>query len=65
MVLQIQIYRYWAKVKTVGSSKGKPSVSIGVWFNLLRALGLQDDFLKLAADVWQTQKGLFRLLVSG
>ena len=45
--------------------KGKPSVSIGAWFNVLRALGLQDDFLKLAADVWQTQKGSFRLLVSG
>ena len=30
--------------------KGKPSVSIGAYFNVLRALGLQDDFLKLAAD---------------
>lgn len=30
--------------------KGNPSVAIGAYFNVLRALGLQDDFLKLAAD---------------
>ena len=30
--------------------KGKPSVSMGAYFNVLRVLGLQDDFLKLAAD---------------
>ena len=30
--------------------KGKSSVSIGAYFNTLRVLGLQDDFLKLAAD---------------
>lgn len=30
--------------------KGNPSVSIGAYFNVLRVLGLQDDFLKLAAD---------------
>ena len=30
--------------------KGSPSVSIGAYFNTLRVLGLQDDFLKLAAD---------------
>lgn len=30
--------------------KGSSSVSIGAIFNVLRALGLQDDFLKLAAD---------------
>jgi transcriptional regulator with XRE-family HTH domain len=30
--------------------KGSPGVSIGAVFNVLRALGLQDDFLKLAAD---------------
>jgi len=30
--------------------KGNPGVSIGAVFNVLRALGLQDDFLKLAAD---------------
>jgi len=30
--------------------KGSPSVSIGAVFNVLRTLGLQDDFLKLAAD---------------
>ena len=30
--------------------KGKPGVSIGAVFNVLRVLGLQDDFLKLAAD---------------
>lgn len=29
---------------------GKPSVSMGAYFNVLRVLGLQDDFLKLAAD---------------
>ena len=29
---------------------GNPSVAIGAYFNVLRVLGLQDDFLKLAAD---------------
>ena len=27
-----------------------PSVTLGAYFNVLRVLGLQDDFLKLAAD---------------
>jgi transcriptional regulator with XRE-family HTH domain len=30
--------------------KGNPGVSIGAVFNVLRVLGLQEDFLKLAAD---------------
>ena len=30
--------------------KGNPSVSIGAYFNVLRVLGLHEDFLKLAAD---------------
>lgn len=30
--------------------KGNSSVSFGAYFNTLRVLGLQDDFLKLAAD---------------
>jgi DNA-binding XRE family transcriptional regulator len=30
--------------------KGNPSVSMGAYFNVLRVLNLQDDFLKLAAD---------------
>lgn len=30
--------------------KGNPSVALGALFNVLRVLGLQDDFLKLAAD---------------
>jgi transcriptional regulator with XRE-family HTH domain len=30
--------------------KGNPSVSVGAYFNVLRVLGLQDDFLKLAAN---------------
>jgi transcriptional regulator with XRE-family HTH domain len=30
--------------------KGSPGVSIGAIFNVLRVLGLQDDFLKLGAD---------------
>ncbi len=30
--------------------KGNPGVSMGAYFNVLRVLGLQDDFLKLAAD---------------
>ena len=30
--------------------RGKGSVSMGAYFNVLRVLGLQDDFLKLAAD---------------
>jgi len=29
---------------------GNPSVAIGAYFNVLRVLGLQEDFLKLAAD---------------
>ncbi|WP_319501923.1 helix-turn-helix transcriptional regulator [uncultured Draconibacterium sp.] len=30
--------------------KGNPKVSMGAYFNVLRVFGLQDDFLKLAAD---------------
>jgi transcriptional regulator with XRE-family HTH domain len=30
--------------------KGNAGVSLGAVFNVLRVLGLQDDFLKLAAD---------------
>jgi len=30
--------------------KGDSRVSIGAYFNVLRVFGLQDDFLKLAAD---------------
>lgn len=30
--------------------KGNPSVSMGAYFNVLRALNLYRDFLKLAAD---------------
>lgn len=30
--------------------KGKPSVAIGAYFNVLRVLNLHKDFLKLAAD---------------
>jgi transcriptional regulator with XRE-family HTH domain len=30
--------------------KGTPSVSMGAYFNVLRVLGLQDDFLKLASE---------------
>lgn len=30
--------------------KGEASVAMGAYFNVLRVLGLQDDFLKLAAD---------------
>jgi len=30
--------------------KGKASVSMGAYFNVLRVLGLHEDFLKLAAD---------------
>lgn len=30
--------------------KGASSVSIGALFNVLRVLGLQDDFLQLASD---------------
>lgn len=30
--------------------KGNPGVSIGAVFNVLRVLGLQDDFLNLGAD---------------
>lgn len=30
--------------------KGNSSVSLGAYFNVFRVLGLQNDFLKLAAD---------------
>lgn len=30
--------------------KGDTSVAMGAYFNVLRVLGLQDDFLKLASD---------------
>ena len=30
--------------------RGNPSVSMGAYFNVLRTLNLQDDFLKIAAD---------------
>ncbi len=30
--------------------KGNPSVAMGSYFNTLRVLGLQNDFLKLASD---------------
>jgi transcriptional regulator with XRE-family HTH domain len=30
--------------------KGDPGVTLGAYFNVLRVLGLQDDFLKIAAD---------------
>jgi len=30
--------------------KGDPGVSLGAVFNVIRVFGLQDDFLKLAAD---------------
>jgi transcriptional regulator with XRE-family HTH domain len=30
--------------------QGKPSVSIGAYFNVLRVLGLHEDLLKVAAD---------------
>lgn len=30
--------------------KGNPSVAMGTYFNVLRVLGLHNDFLKLAAD---------------
>ncbi|MCC6251517.1 MAG: helix-turn-helix transcriptional regulator [Bacteroidia bacterium] len=30
--------------------KGDASVAMGAYFNVLRVLGLQDDFLKLASD---------------
>ncbi|WP_418639239.1 helix-turn-helix domain-containing protein [Winogradskyella sp.] len=30
--------------------QGNPSVAMGAYFNVLRVLGLQNDFLKLAED---------------
>lgn len=30
--------------------KGDPGVTLGAYFNVLRVLGLQDDFLKIATD---------------
>ena len=29
---------------------GNPSVALGAYFNVMRVLGLQDDFLKIASD---------------
>lgn len=36
--------------------KGVPSVAIGSYFNVLKVLGLHQDFLKLAADDQLGQK---------
>ncbi|HBE43098.1 MAG TPA: transcriptional regulator [Bacteroidales bacterium] len=30
--------------------KGDPGVTLGAYFNVLRVLGLQDDFLRIATD---------------
>ncbi len=30
--------------------KGNPRVALGAYFNVLRVLGLQEDFLKIAAE---------------
>ena len=30
--------------------KGNPKVAMGAYFNVLKTMGLQNDFLKLAAD---------------
>lgn len=30
--------------------RGKPSVAMGAYFNVMRVLNLQEDFLKLASD---------------
>ena len=60
----IKLARTWRKLTTVQVSEranisrstlyliesGNPSVAMGGYFNVLRVLGLQDDFLKLAAD---------------
>jgi transcriptional regulator with XRE-family HTH domain len=34
----------------VRAEKGDARVSLGAYFNILRVLGLQDDFLKIATD---------------
>ena len=39
-----------ARSKLYLVEKGNPSVAMGAYFNVLRVLHLQDDFLKLAAD---------------
>jgi transcriptional regulator with XRE-family HTH domain len=45
--------------------KGNSKVSIGAYFNVLRVLGLQDDFLKIAADDEFGQKLLDIELLGG
>lgn len=45
--------------------KGTPSVSMGAYFNVLRVLGLQDDFLKLAAEDKQGRDIQDLLLLGG
>jgi DNA-binding XRE family transcriptional regulator len=43
--------RAWIDRKTLYRiEKGDPGVTLGAYFNVLRVLGLQDDFLKLAVD---------------
>lgn len=60
----IKLARKWRKLTTVQVAEranisrstlyliesGNPSVAMDGYFNVLRLLGLQDDFLKLAAD---------------
>jgi transcriptional regulator with XRE-family HTH domain len=49
-VIQIAERADIARTTLYHIEKGTSSTAIGAYFNVLQVLGLQDDFLKLAAD---------------
>lgn len=48
--VQVAERAYIARSTLYLIEKGNPGVAIGAYFNVLRAMNLQDDFLKLAQD---------------
>lgn len=48
--IQIAERAYIARTTLYQIEKVNSSVAIGTYFNVLRVLGLQNDFLKIAAD---------------
>ena len=49
-ILQVAERAGLSRNTITGIEKGSPNISIGAYFNVLRTLNLQDDFIKIAAD---------------